>query len=391
MMNANDDKTTDMSSKIKHIVLSTAVNVSRMIMAATLLFSGFVKANDPMGTVFKLQDYMSAWGMTSMPEVVMLIAALFMVLIEFGLGVYLLFGMRRRIVSVVTLLFMTLMTLLTVYIAIYNPVSDCGCFGDAIILTNTQTLLKNILLLACAFMVFRWYKLQMPLISRQIYWIVSTLAMLAIISFAVYCIYSQPFIDFRPYKIGSDLRQKATVPASQRPQFEVTIIYERNGETLELGIDDDDPDDSWTYVETRRKQLKQADIDIINDFYMQDADGEDLATDILEADGYTLLLTAPDLLSADQSIMGLINDIYDYASEAGVNFVALTPSTEEARSRWIDYTGAEYSFLTADERTLKTMVRGNPGLMLLHDGVVKAKWSNWNFPTTEQLTEIITK
>lgn len=380
-----------MSGKIKHIALSTAVNISRMIMAATLLFSGFVKANDPMGTVFKLQDYLSAWGLTSIPELVLLIAALLMVLIEFGLGVYLLFGMRRRIISVIALIFMIVMTLFTVYVAIYNPVSDCGCFGDAIILTNTQTLLKNILLLACAIMVFKWHKLQMPLIGRQIYWIVSTLAMLAIISFAVYCVYSQPFIDFRPYKIGTDLREKVDVPASQRPQFEVTIVYERNGETIELGIDDDDPDDSWTYVETRRQQLKQADADIINDFYMQDSDGDDLAIDILEAEGNTLLLTAPDLLTADQSIMGLINDIYDYASEAGINFIALTPSSDEARSRWIDYTGAEYTFLTADERTLKTMVRGNPGLMLLHDGVVQAKWSNWNFPTSEQLKETITK
>lgn len=380
-----------MSGKIKHIALSTAVNISRMIMAATLLFSGFVKANDPMGTVFKLQDYLSAWGLTSIPELVLLIAALLMVLIEFGLGVYLLFGMRRRIISVIALIFMIVMTLFTVYVAIYNPVSDCGCFGDAIILTNTQTLLKNILLLACAIMVFKWHKLQMPLIGRQIYWIVSTLAMLAIISFAVYCVYSQPFIDFRPYKIGTDLREKVDVPASQRPQFEVTIVYERNGETIELGIDDDDPDDSWTYVETRRQQLKQADADIINDFYMQDSDGDDLAIDILEAEGNTLLLTAPDLLTADQSIMGLINDIYDYASEAGINFIALTPSSDEARSRWIDYTGAEYTFLTADERTLKTMVRGNPGLMLLHDGVVQDKWSNWNFPTSEQLKETITK
>ena len=317
--------------------------------------------------------------------------ALMLVIVEFGLGVYLLFGMRRRIVSILALIFMAVMTLFTVYIAIYNPVSDCGCFGDAIILTNTQTLLKNILLLACAVVVFKWYRLQTPIIGKQIYWIVSTLLMMAVVVYAVYCVYSQPVIDFRPYKIGTDLREKASVPADQRPQFEVTIVYERDGETLELGIDDDDPDDSWTYVETRRKQLKQAATDIVNDFYMQDADGEDMTAAVLDADGYTLLLTAPDLMSADQSIMGLVNDVYDYATDADIAFVALTPSPDEARSRWVDYTGAEYAFYGADERTLKTMVRGNPGLMLLHDGVVTAKWSNWNFPTVEQLKDIITK
>lgn len=378
-----------MSKKARNVVLRVVVNLCRMVLAATFLFSGFVKANDPLGTVYKLNDYFAAWSIYNIPELLTLAITFILFTLEFGIGVYLLLGIRRRIVSIITLVLMAGMTLFTVYIAIYNPVSDCGCFGDAIILTNTQTLLKNIVLLACAFVVFRWNGLIQPLISRQVSWIVSTLAILALIAYSGYCIYSQPLIDFRPYKQGTDLQHLIQVPAEQRPQFEVTLVYERDGEQMEIGIDDDDPDNSWTYVETRRRMLSGNSADVINDFYIETDDGEDIASDILEAEGYTLLLVAPVLETADQSIMDRINDLYDYAQQADITFVAVTASGQEARSKWIDYTGAEYQFFTSDERTLKTIVRANPGLVLIADGVVCRKWSNWNFPRTEQIEEFI--
>ena len=164
-----------MSKNTLHIVLKIVVNICRFLLAATFLFSGFVKANDPLGMVYKLEDYFSAWGITGVPGLFTLLMAMGIALFEFVLGVYLLFGMRRKWVSRITLVFMACMTLLTVYIAIANPVSDCGCFGDAIILTNIQTLLKNIVLLGAAIVVFRWYRLQPHLISTKVYWIISTL------------------------------------------------------------------------------------------------------------------------------------------------------------------------------------------------------------------------
>ena len=369
-----------MSRDALHIVLKIVVNVCRFILAPTFLFSGFVKANDPLGTVYKLEDYFSAWGITGIPELFVLMLAIGIALFEFVLGVYLFFGMRRKWVSRITLVFMACMTLLTVYIAIANPVSDCGCFGDAIVLTNVQTLLKNIVLLGAAIVVFRWYRLQPHLINTKVYWIVSTIFSLGLLAYAVYCLYALPIIDFRPYKVGTDLRKMVEVPEEQRPQFEVTVVYEKDGKTLELSIDDDDPDSTWTYVETKRKQISGASQQIINDFYLEYGD-EDVTNDILANEGYTMLLCAPDLQTADESIMDKINDLYDYAQANDIMFYCLTASDETARNRWADYTGAEYLFCTADERTLKTMVRSNPGLILLHDGQVVRKWSRWNFPS----------
>ena len=249
-----------------------------------------------------------------------------------------------------------------------------------------KILLKNIVLLGAAIVVFRWYRMQPHLISTKVYWIVSTLFGIGLLAYAVYCIYALPVIDFRPYSVGTDLRKMVEVPDDQRPQYEVTIVYEKDGKTMELSIDDDDPDSTWTYVETRRKQISGASQQIINDFYIEYGD-EDVTNDILSNDGYTLLLCAPDLQSADESIMDKINDLYDYAQANDIMFYCLTASDEAARSRWTDYTGAEYVFCTADDRTLKTMVRSNPGLILLHDGKVVRKWSHWNFPSVEKINK----
>jgi triosephosphate isomerase len=366
-----------------------AVNVCRLVLAVAFILSGFVKAVDPLGTQYKIHDYLGALGLASyVPDFMTLSAPVVLSSAEFFLGICLLFAIRRRLVTLIVVILLAAMTLLTLWLALANPISDCGCFGDAFILTNVQTLLKNILLLGAAVVGLRWYRLQPHLISTKVYWIVSTLFGIGFLVYTAYCIYALPVIDFRPYKIGTDLRKMIEVPENQRPQFEVTIVYEKDGETLELSIEDDDPDSTWTYVETKRKQISGASQQIINDFYIEDGD-EDVTNDILAAEGYVLLLCAPDLQSADESIMDKINDLYEYALASDIGFYALTASDEASRIRWTDYTGAEYGFYTADERTLKTMVRSNPGLMLLHDGKVVRKWSHWNFPNQIEVEEII--
>lgn len=377
-----------MSEGKKNIIKKIIANVCRFILAITFLFSGFVKANDPLGTVFKLEDYLSAWTITGVPRLFVLLMAIAIAFFEFTLGIYLFFGVRRKWISRITLVFMSLMTILTVYIAIANPVSDCGCFGDAIILTNVQTLIKNIVLLVASVTVFIWYEQEIRIIHKNIYWIVSTISGLGILAYATYCIYALPVIDFLPYKVGTDLRKMIKVPKEQRPQFEVTIVYEKNGKTIELGIDDEDPDSTWKYVETRRKQISGIDRDMITDFYIQEND-EDITDDILGTDGYLLLLTAPNLQTADESIIDLINDLYDYSQQSDMEFYCLTASDKIIQNRWTDYTGAEYMFYNSDERTLKTMARSNPGLIMLKDGKIVKKWSSWNFPTTDEVDKLV--
>ena len=375
-----------MTPAAKSQALTVVVNVCRLLLAATFIFSGFVKANDPLGTVYKLEDYVHAMAWFTLPDTFLLGCAVILAFFEFTLGVYVLFGIKRKATSGIMLAFMVVMTLLTVYIAIANPVEDCGCFGDVLILSNGATLAKNIVLLGAAVLIRRYYRLQKNFLGSAAKWLVAFVSLCSIIGYAVYCIICLPVLDFRPYKVGTNLREAVT-SASGEEKFDVKIVYEKDGETMELSADDEDPDSTWTYVETRRTPIVAQDL-ATADFYVADADGEDITEDILYADGYTLLLIIPNLMNADEGCVDKVNGLYDYAHEHGWDFYCLTSSSdEEAQTYWEEHTGAEYGYCIAEERMLKTVVRGQPGLVLLKDGVIVKKWSNYNLPDEEELSE----
>ena len=373
-----------MTRKTKVLSLAAVVNVCRLLMAATFIFSGFVKANDPLGTVYKLEDYISAMAWFTLPDTFLLACAVLLAVFEFMMGVYLLLGQNKKGASVLALAFMVVMTLLTIYIVIANPVSDCGCFGDVLILSNGATLAKNIVLLAAAVMVCRYHRWMKDFLPLSVKLFMAFMALCSIIGYAIYCIVCLPALDFRPYKVGTDLRA-AVARTETQPQFEVSIIYEKDGQTLELTAEDDDPDSTWTYVETRRTPLATTDL-ATADFYVSDLNDEDITEDILLADGYTFLLIIPDLMNADEGCIDKVNEVYDYSQDNGIGFYCLTASAStEAQHYWSDHTGAEYGYSLAEERMLKTVVRGNPGLVLLHDGSIVKKWSNFNLPDDTEL------
>lgn len=373
-----------MEAKTKSLMLHVAVNVCRLLLAVTFIFSGFVKANDPLGTVYKLEDYVHAMAWFTLPDTFLLGCAVLLAFFEFTLGLYILFGIKRRTTSLIALVFMVLMTLLTIYIVIANPVEDCGCFGDVLILSNGATLAKNIVLLGAAVLVNRYYRLQKDFLGSAMKWLVAFVSLCFIIGYAVYCIICLPALDFRPYKVGTNLREAVM---SDQQKFDVKIIYEKDGQTLELSAEDEDPDSTWTYVETRRTEMATEHL-ATADFYVADADGEDVTEDILLADGYTLLLIIPDLMNADEGCVDKVNEIYDYAQEKGWGFYCLTSSEDQqAQVYWNEHTGAEYAYYIAEERMLKTVVRGQPGLVLLQDGIIVKKWGNYNLPNEEELED----
>ncbi len=322
------------------------VNIARLVLAVTLILSGFVKAVDPLGTQYKIQDYLTAMGLGSLvPDLLTLSASVLLSGIEFILGICLLFAIRRRLVSKVVLVMMVLMTMLTLWLAIADPIHDCGCFGDAIVLSNWQTLWKNVVLLALSVIVWRW-PLYMPrLISEPNQWIVfnySSLFILLVVAFR--SLYTLPQFDFRPYHIGADIRE------------------------------------GW------QKMMEGKDSPYA-DFFIETIDeGEDITEQVLSHEGYTLLLIAPHLEQADDSQLDELNRIYDYSVEQGYPFYCLTASSTKAITRWEDMTGAEYPFCLTDDITLKTMIRSNPGLMLLKDGKVIRKWSHNALPEEEELS-----
>ena len=185
-----------------NIIKNVTVNMGRIVMAVTFIFSGYVKAIDPLGTQYKIADYLQAMGLLGyIPDWMTLLSSIILSTIEFSIGIFLLFAIRRRLVSKLAFLLMTIMTLITIWIVIANPVKDCGCFGDAIKLTNMQTLGKNIVLLAIAICLWRMPLRMVRFISKPTQWIVINYTILFSIALSAWSLWFLPLFDFRPYHI----------------------------------------------------------------------------------------------------------------------------------------------------------------------------------------------
>ena len=374
-------------------LLKMIVNLCRIIVAVTFIFSGFVKAIDPIGTQYKLQDYLGAIGMAGiLPNWTLLAVAVFLAAIEFCIGIFLLFAIQRRLISKLTVAFMAFMTMVTVWIVVADPVKDCGCFGDALHLTNTETLIKNIVLLVCSLIIMYRPLAMFRFVSKSNQWIVTNYTIVFILVSSGLSLYYLPIFDFRPYHIGVNIPRGMEIPKGAKlPQFKTTFIMEKNGQRKEFTLDNY-PDASWKFIDSKTVQTSEGYIPPIHDFSITDnKTGLDLTNSVLSHKGYTFLLIAPHLETADDSNFGDIDRLYEYAQSYDIPFYCLTASTAKAIKRWIDLTGAEYPFCITDEAVLKTIIRSNPGLLLLKDGTIINKWSHNNLPNEAKLSRPISQ
>lgn len=359
----------------------------RLILAATFIFSGYVKAIDPLGTQYKIQDYLVALGLQAYaPDWLTLTTSMALSTLEFSIGIFMLFAIRRRLTSRIILIFMSVMTLITVWLVIANPIKDCGCFGDAIKLTNSETLLKNIVMLTCSIVVAIDPLKMVRFISKSNQWIVINYTIIFILISSTLSLYTLPEFDFRPYHIGASIRHGMEMPkGAKQPKFETTFVMRKNGVQKEFTIDNY-PDSTWSFVDSKTVQTEEGYVPPIHDFSIERNDnGEDITQQVLNDKGYTFLLISPHLENADDINFGDIDQIYEYAQQQKIPFYCLTASAEEGIQKWQDITGAEYPFCTTDETTLKTIIRSNPGLLLIKDGMVIQKWSHNELPQENEL------
>ena len=359
----------------------TVVNLCRLLLAVVFILSGFVKAIDPLGTQYKIDDYLEAMHLSGlMSSTLTLSLSVLQSAVEFCLGIFLLFAIRRRFTTISVLAIMALMTPLTLWLAIANPIADCGCFGDAIVLSNWQTFAKNVVLLGAAIVVARWPEEMFRIVSESLQWIAVNYSAVFILATSVWCLYDLPLFDFRPYHVGANIQEGMAMPeGAAQPEFETTFILEKDGRRQEFGIDNY-PDSTWTFVDSRTVMTKEGYVPPIHDFSITTPDGDDITSQVLSDTSYVFLLVAPFLEHADDSRLDLINEVYEYAKQHGYAFYGLTSSSERAVSRWCDMTGADYEFCLTDGTTLKTIVRSNPGLVLLKHGTVVRKWSHNRLP-----------
>lgn len=376
--------------KYKESIRKIVAECCRALLGAVFVFSGTVKAIDPMGGAIKIGEYLASFGLDKLQSF-SVVLSFNLSAIEFTLGVCLLLGVYRRYTTFLTLLMMAFMTPLTLYLALFDPVSDCGCFGDAWILTNWETFFKNVVLLAAAIYVFIHNQRLTAFYTYKVYWFVPLFAYLYCIGFAYRNYTHLPVVDFRPYKVGANIPALMTVPeGAPADEYRYSFIYEKDGVKKEFSLDDVPADDStWTFVDSKTELIKQGYVPPIAGFNLYNAADEDVTDQILHDPRPVFLLIAPKLEEASDEKMDEINNVYDYALENEIDFYCVTGSGSEAITQWNDYTGGEYPYLMADEVLLKTIVRSNPGLVLLRNGTILAKWHVNDIPSEDELPEVL--
>lgn len=363
---------------------------SRVLIGSVFIFSGFVKAIDPVGFMIKIDEYFGAFGLESLQFFSGMIS-FNLLSIEFMLGVCVLLGVYRRYSTFFVLVFMAFMTPLTLYLALFDPVSDCGCFGDAVVITNWETFGKNIFLLAVAVFLFVYNQRVKPFFTYKAYWFVALYAYCICMLFA-YRNYSHlPMMDFRPYKVGASIPELMSVPeGAEEDEYRYSFVYEKEGVKKEFALDDYPSDDpSWTFVESKTELIRPGYVPPITGFVLFNEADQDVTAEILSNDKGVLLMIAYKLEKAKDLKVDEINGAFDHASDQGIAFYCVTASSEDKIREWTDKTGAEYPFLMGDETVLKTIIRSNPGFVLLKNGTIFAKWHYNDMPDESGIQKVL--
>jgi hypothetical protein len=355
--------------------------ISRYVLAVTFIFSGFAKGVDPLGFAYKFGDYFTAFGMDfMMPFVLPLSFALCAA--ELFIGLILLINVRNYIAIWGAFLFMAVFTPLTLILAIFNPVSDCGCFGDAIVLTNWETFFKNIPLFIASILMLYHRKSLPSSFNKLPDYLIAVLMLVVSFIPPFHGYFNLPLIDFRPYSIGTNIPEAMVFPAdAPTDQYQTTLYYSKDGVVKEFSQENFPWQDStWKYVDSKSVLIKKGYKPPISDFTLTDNFGWNKADSILNSEGYFILAVATKLPEINTQAFAKLNELYYKAKQEGIGFVCLTSSAYSDIDRFVSKTGVAFPFLQADEIMLKTTIRANPGIMLLYKGTIIGKWHHNNFP-----------
>ena len=384
--------------KVGDTFIKLIVVLARVLFGITFIFSGFVKAIDPMGFTYKIEDYLISFHLAQFVPLA-LTFALALILLEFLLGVFILLGIYRKWTTSLAVLFMIVMTPLTLYIALANPVEDCGCFGDALIISNWSTFYKNIVLLAFAIILLIYRRQITPFYSKQTKHYVLAFVLLFFLAFSFYNMVYLPILDFRPYKVGSNI-QANMADIGDGDVYDNIYVYEKDGVSKEFTEENYPWEDStWTFVELKSELIKEGDKPLVEDFsiilYQKDSNEmfvktDDITHDVLSKPQSFLVVSTSLYKISDKSMLKL-HSLANYAEKNAINMYIVTSSDESVIKEWDEKLGGPYvNYASMDELTLKTIVRSNPGILMLKEGTIQAKWSKNSIPNEAKLNKIIT-
>lgn len=369
--------------------MKALAQVSRIFVGILFIISGFIKANDALGFSYKLDEYFQVFHMPWLTHI-SLAMAIVICAFEIGLGIALLLGAKMKFTAWSLLSMIVFFTFLTFYSWKFDVVKDCGCFGDALHLTPYQSFMKDVVLLILILFIFIGKNHIKPLLGEKVSTYGAYLGFIASLSFSVYCYRHLPVIDFRPYAIGKSIPAGMQLPPNAKKDSVVMVfIYEKGGKQIELNINQlSTLDETYKFVDRKDKVIVEGDKPAIHDFTISTVDGSDITTDVL-AQPNIFLLVAYDINHSDDKIQNKVNDFVALCQKAGVEFMGLTASAPKEVEDFRHKHNSMFDYNYTDGTTLKTMIRSNPGLMLLQKGVVKAMWHYNDFPTFDEVKQII--
>ena len=365
----------------------------RLTVGGVFVFSGFTKGVDPWGTCYKITDYFNALGLGQWSDTALFIAAA-IAAIEFMLGIAIVVGAYRRSAPWIALLMLLVMTPLTLWLAITGAVPDCGCFGDALHLSNWATFGKNVLLLLGTVYLILLNTSVRGIFGPAVQWMVLAASFAFVMAVAYYGYFTQPLIDYRPYPVGTRLVSQDSTDDSTEGEDDFIFIYSKDDVEHEFTIDSlPDEEDGWEYVTRYHARRPQTRVimqhgNAGDGIAIADSDGNDVTLDLLGDSHRTLLLLFPDLPQVGVVNSFTLNDLHDAALVAQTDVIGLTPATDGEIEHWKDISMASYPIYHMDDSELKMIARGNPAVVYLEDGVIKWKRTLSSLDGEEQTMEI---
>ncbi len=349
------------------------VGIARVLVGVLFIFSGFIKLNDPLGFSYKLQEYFGA-DVLNLEFLIpfALVLAIVIVIFELVLGIMLLIGYLPKFTNWSLLVMIVFFTFLTFYSAYFNKVTDCGCFGDAIPLTPWQSFFKDIILLVLILILFFNRKYITPVfVTASHRWIIFLSFMLCFM-FAYYVLMHLPVFDFRAYKVGNNIKELMQTPEdAPKAVYEYKWKFNDNGEEVIITNNGEYPQQEGEFIGVETKQVSEGYTPPITDFSIE-KDDENLTEEIL-AEEKVLLIVAYDLKKSEDDGLKRLRDITRNAEAKGYRVIGLTASGEEKQEQLSEKYNVDFPFYFSDETALKTIVRSNPGLVVMEDGTITQK------------------
>ncbi len=368
-------------------------HIFRIAVGGLFIFSGLIKLNDPRGLGIKLKEYFEVFSTEFMVPLADSLA-IGICILEVVLGVFLLLGIARRSVLWLLLLLVGFFTFLTFFSAYYNKVTDCGCFGDAIKLTPWQSFTKDVVLMVMILWLFFRQTDIKPLIkSFKTNAVLSISTTLLATAIGFYAYFYLPFIDFLPYKIGNNIAQQMVIPAgAKKDVYKTSLIYQKDGIKKQFTEENYPWEDStWTWVETKNELVEKGYKPPIHDFEIKDVQGSSLTQDVLSQD-LMLLITTSDVTHAHAAAFSGLDELAaDLKKKMSIEIAIVSGSVATETEAFLKPQNTSLPVYYCDGTALKTMVRTNPGVLLLRKGTVLGKWSGYKMPTAAEIQKLATK